>query len=406
MNFPWYIAGRIAGKKDKGSISRPMMRIAVISTALGLSVMIVAVAIVTGFQQQIRNKVIGFGAHIQITNYDQNTSFETAPISKNQDFYPDLADVDGIRHIQVFATKPGTIKTDDNFQGVILKGIGQDFDGSFFNERIVKGQAFTMTDSIKSSKILISTELAARLQLDVDSSFLMYFIQEPLRVRKFQISGLYETGLEELDMTYIIGDIRHIQRLNNWDSTQVSGFEVLIEDFGELEEMTNYVYDQIGYDLDARPINKIYPHIFDWLNMMDMNVIIILVLMALVAAINMVTTLLIMILERTRLIGILKAMGTRSLTIRKIFLYHASYIVLKGLLWGNIVGISMILIQKHFKVITLDQKSYFVAYAPVNIDLLHILLLNSATMIICLLIMIIPSHVIARVSPVQAIRFK
>lgn len=370
--------------------------------------MIVSVAIVTGFQKEIRDKVVGFGTHIQITKFDSNESLEAQPIEKDQPFYPSFNDVEGIRNIQVFATKAGIIKTSDAMEGAVLKGVGTDYDWSFFQDRIIEGSVPNLTDSTRSKDVIISKLLATRLKLECNDSIRMYFImqdQTQPKGRKFHISGIYETGLEEYDKVYVIGDIAQIQKLNKWTKSQVGGFEVLINNFDELDRMSEYVYDNISYDLDSKNIKQMNPQIFDWLDLQDLNVIIILVLMILVSAINMISTLLILILERTSMIGVMKALGSKNTSIRKIFLYTSFYLIGKGLLWGNIIAIGLCLIQKYTGVITLSQESYYVSHVPVNIDIAYILLLDAGTIVVCLIMLIIPSFIISKISPVKAIRF-
>jgi len=405
MNFELFVARRILSK-GSASFSRPIIRIAIVSIILGLSVMIVSVAIVTGFQQQIREKVIGFGSHIQITRYDSNISLEGEPVEKNQDFYPGLSDIDGIKHIQVFGIKAGIIKTEDQIMGVVLKGIGSDYDWSFFENKIIDGGPVFVNDSAKSNDVLISSKMASKLKLKTGDETRMYFIIDNLtRGRKFRIAGIYETGLEDFDNTFVIGDIGHIQKLNNWTSDQITGFEVLIDDFNRLDELGELVYDSIGYDLDARSIKHLYPQMFDWLALQDMNVIIIIILMVLVAAITMISTLLILILERTNMIGILKALGSKNWSVRKIFLYNAVYLIGKGLFWGNLFGITICLLQKYFGIMKLPQESYYVSVVPINLEVLPIVLLNLGTLLLCTLMLIIPSYIITRVTPARAIRY-
>ena len=374
--------------------------------------MIIATAIVTGFKNEIRNKVIGFGSHIQILNYDTNTSYETAPVNKNQEFYPRMANLPGIKHIQVFSTKAGIIKTETDIQGVVLKGVGSDFDWTFFKRNLTDGVAFRVTDTIKTNKVLISKYIAQLLKLKVGDSFSMYFVQEPPRIRKFTISGIYETSLEEFDKIYVIADIGHIQKLNNWSDNEVSGFEILLDNFEDLEEKTWVVQQEVGFGfeedgsrLKIRNIIQKYPQIFDWLNLQDMNVWIILILMLIVAGFNMVSGLMILILERTNMIGILKAVGTQNWSIRKVFLYQSAYLVAKGLFYGNIIGIGLCLLQHYFGIIKLDESSYYLSTVPINFNLLYILGLNLGTLLLTVLMLIIPSYLISRISPVKAIRF-
>jgi lipoprotein-releasing system permease protein len=408
VNLPAFIADRISGK-DKENLSGPVIRISVVTIALGLSVMIIAVAVLVGFQTEIRNKVIGFSAHIQIDNFDANASYEASPVSMDQPFYPELKDVDGIRHIQVFALKAGIIKTEDQLHGVILKGIGPDFDWGFLNNHLVSGSPFQLTDSAVSDEIIISEIVSWKLKLKVGDDVRMYFLsgaEAQPRGRKFIVSGIYQTGLEEFDESFVIGDIRHIQNLNNWDAAMVSGFEVFIDDFSKLDEMGEMVYQSIGYDLNAETVTDAYPQIFDWLRLMDINVIIILILMILVAGITIISTLLIMILERTNMIGILKALGIMNNDLRKMFLYLTARIILRGLLWGNIIGTGIVLIQHYTRMLPLDEESYYISYVPVAFNIIHILLINAATFILCLMMVLVPGYIIGKISPVKAIRFR
>ena len=389
-----------------------MLTISVIGVALSLAVMIISVSVVTGFKYEITKKIVGFGSHIQILNFDSNESYETQPINKNQEFLTKLDSDPYIANLQVFATKAGIIKTRTEIQGVVLKGIGSDFDWTFFNNYIIKGSTFSVQDSVRTDNVLISKYIANILKLDVGDNFIMYFVQDPPRMRRFEVSGIYETSLEEFDRTFVLADIHHIQRLNDWNDNQISGFEITVNDFKNLEELTYRVMNIVGYGFEEdgsrlKVINIIekYPQIFDWLNLQDMNVLIILILMLVVAGINMVSGLLILILDRTNMIGILKALGTVNLSIRKIFLYQAGYLIIKGLFWGNLIGIVICLIQKHFEILKLDQTSYYLAAVPINLNIFHLLALNISTCIIILLIIIIPSLVISRISPAKAIRF-
>ena len=405
MNVERFIAGRILSP-EKSNFSHPIVRIAIISIALGMTVMFVSIAILTGFQNQIREKVIGFGAHIQITHYDENSSFEPRPVPMNQPFYPGLEKVKGIRHIQVYANKAGIIKTKDQIQGVVLKGVGKDYDWSFFKDKIVEGTNFKVPDTGKTNDILISKSLASLMKFRVNDDLRMYFISGNQTLgRKFHISGIYETGLEELDNMFVIGDIHHIQKLNNWEPDQVGGFEVLINDFRDIDRLEKYIYTNIGFSLDAVSIKQLYPQIFDWLDLQDINVLIILILMILVAGITMISTLLILILERTNMIGILKALGMKNRGIRKIFLFNASYIIGLGLLWGNLAGLALCLVQVKSGIITLPQESYYVSVVPINLDMMNIVVLNAGTLVVCMLMLLMPSYIITRVSPVKAIRF-
>ena len=408
MNFELFIArGILSG--DKSNFSRPIVRISVISITLGLAVMILSLAITTGFKNAVSEKVIGFGSHIQITGFGLHNSWEKEPVDMNQDFYPSLEGEPGIEHIQVFASKSGLIKTEDQIQGIVLKGIWTDFDWSFFRDKLVDGEPLVIDSAERTDDILVSKKIANALNFKLNDEVRVYFInpdEMSPRGRKFTIRGIYETGLEEFDDKFLVGDIRHIQRLNKWDENQVGGFEVFVEDFMDIDAMWEKVYNIIGYELNATSIKTLYPQIFDWLDLQDMNVIIILVLMVAVAVINMISTLLILILEKTNMIGVLKALGTKNNSVRKIFLYNAAFIIGRGLLFGNLLGLGLAFLQHYFRVFTLDQESYYVPYVPINLDLLPVILLNVGTLLLCLLFLIVPSYVITKISPVKAIRWE
>ena len=413
MNLPYFIAERlIKGRTAGKSFSRPINVIAVIGIALGIAVMILAVAILTGFKQQIREKIVGFGANIQIVNFDSNLSFETAPINEEQNFIPKIRQIPGIRHVQVFATKAGIIKVNDEIQGVVLKGIGSDFDWTYFRSSMVDGTVFKVNDSVRTDNVIISKKIANMLRLRKGDSFVMHFVQDPPRMRKFTICGIYETSLEEFDKMYVFCDIGHIKRLNGWKDDQVSGFEIFISDFDKLEEMTGKVRDAVGFrikeDEEKFKVTNIrgkYPQIFDWLNFQDVNVIIIIFLMLVVAGFNMISGLLILILEKTNMIGVLKALGSDDKTIRRVFLYQAAWLIGKGLFWGNLIGIGLAFLQLKTGLVTLDASSYYIKTVPINLQLTHIILLNAGTMAAILIMLLVPSKLISSITPVKAIRY-
>lgn len=413
MNTELFIAKRIFSDKSvKKGISQPIVSIAIVGIALGLAVMILSVAIVTGFKAEIRNKVIGFGSHIQIVNYDSNVSFETEPIEKDQFIFNDVENLLGIKKVQEFGIKAGLIKTKTDIQGIVLKGIGSDYDWSFFEDNLMDGNIFEVNDSSTSNSILISKYAADILKLKVGDKIAAYFIQDPPRMRAFKISGIYETSLAEFDEKFALVDIKHIQKLNNWDRNQISGIEILIDDFSQIDKLTQDVRDIVGFNfnpdgtkLKVLSIKEKYPQMFDWLNLTDMNVWIILILMISVAGFNMVSGLLILILERTNMIGILKAMGTRNWSIRKIFLYQSSFLISKGLLWGNLIGIAICFLQAKFQIIKLDPASYYLDAVPINLKLWHILALNSGTLAVTIIMLIVPSYIISKLSPEKTIRF-
>ena len=406
MNFEYYISRRIRSKEGS-SFSRPIVRVSIAGIALGLAVMLVSVAILQGFQTQIREKVSGFGGHIQITGFDSNNSYEPTPIDKRDAKIDQIRQLPGIVNVQEFGLKAGIIKTDDQIEGVVLKGLPDTYDWQFLRERIVGGTLTANKDTIAGNDVLISEKLANSLGFKPGDELRMYFIIDNVaRGRKFRISGIYNTGLAEFDEMYVFGDIRHIRKLNGWDENLVSGIEINISDFAELNQMADKVYDIIGYKLNTLTIKQIYPQIFDWIEIQDLNVVIILILMALVSGITMISTLLILILEHTRDIGLLKALGSTNGSIRKIFIYTSVNITFYGLLWGNAVALILIFLQKTYNFIPLPADSYFVSSVPVSITLSVILLINLATIVVCTFMMLIPSLVVRYITPVKAIRFE
>ena len=411
MNTSFFIAKRLiraGGQAESNTISgtRPIVRIAIAGIALGLAVMIISMAIVTGFQKEITDKVVNFGSDIVITEYSNLNAIEPQPVSKEQDFYPSLTEIDGIRHIQVFATKAGIIKTDEEIEGVVVKGVGGDFDWSFFKKHLIEGEIFATTDSSRSKNILISEIISKKLKLGVGDRMEVFFIQEEKqRARIFDVTGIYKTGLAEYDERYVITDITHIQRLNGWDDDQVAGFEVFVDDFSRLEELSDIVYYSIGTELFSATVKELQPQMFDWLDLQDMNVRVIIILMLVVAGFNMISALLIMIIERVYMIGTLKSLGMNDGNIQNIFIYQALYLTGVGLFWGNLVGISLCLIQQHFGIITLPEESYYVKVVPINLELIHVLLFNAGTLFFCFLMLLVPSMVVSRIQPLKAIRF-
>lgn len=390
--------------------TRPIISISILAIALGLVVMIVSLAVVSGFQEQIRNKVIGFGSHIQITSYESTNELEPAPISKQQPFYPAITEQPGVRHIQIYGIKPGILAANDEIHGVVLKGVGSDFDWDFFEDKIIEGSKFTVVDSTKTNDILISKSISDKLKLKLGDAAIAIFMREngtELK-RKFNIKGIYDSGLggNEFDDKIILVDIGHVQQLNGWSKNQISGFEVLIDDFKNLEK-ANEIIDQteIGMFLKTATIMDLHPDIFNWLRLQDYNVSFIIALMLIVAGINIISALLILILERTTMIGILKALGSTDWSIQKIFIQNAAYLLIKGMIWGNIAGIALCLIQEHFQLLRLNPQSYYISVVPIKMIPWEIFLLNIGTIAICVVVMLLPSLVIGKISPVKAIKF-
>ncbi|MDD5570659.1 MAG: ABC transporter permease [Bacteroidales bacterium] len=404
MNFEFFIAKRIISAKKSKSISASIVKIAIASIVLGLAIMIVSVAIIDGFKKAIREKVTGFSSRIQISNFDSNESLESKPIDKSPALYSTIKKIKGVKHIQSFAVKGGLIKADD-IHGVIVKGIDSNYDLSFFKDKISEGSVFTVNDNCKTDKIIVSRYIASKLKLKVNQKIKIYFIQDQLRVYPFTISGIYETGLEEFDKDYVFADIAYIQKLNNWNKNQVGGIEVLADDFKDIDRISDEIYYSTSYNLSVKNIRELYPQIFDWLELQNVNVNIIIILMILVAVINMISALLILIMERNNMIGVLKSLGLKNRSLRNIFLYNAFYIILKGLVFGNILGIVICLIQQKFAIITLPQETYYISSVPISLNFLPILLLNMGTIIVCMIALILPTYVVKYISPIKVLRF-
>ncbi|MBR9832603.1 ABC transporter permease [bacterium] len=406
MNFELFTAKKILqGNSEGNRFSAPIIRISILAIALGMAVMIIALAVVTGFQTEIRNKIVGFGSHISITSYNTDNPLEAKPIDRNQDFYSSIKENPKVDNIQVFANKGGIIKTDEDIYGIVLKGIDKDYNWSFFEDKLVNGTIFSIEDSSKSNSILISEYVANKLFLKVGDDIKIYFIQEPPRIRKFTISGIYNTGFGEMDEVFAICDIRHIQKLNDWSENLVAGFEVSINDFEDLEAVDEEIYHSIGYNFNSTSIKKSRADIFNWLELQDINVFVIIILMLLVAGINIISALLIMVIERTNMIGILKSIGANNLSVRKIFLYSATYLVGVGLFWGNLIGISFCILQSKFEFLKLDQDAYYIDHVPIEISGLDIIGLNIGTLVISVIMLLIPSLIISKISPAKAIKF-
>ena len=410
MNYEYFIAKRIIGSKAyKSSISAPIIKIGIAAIAIGIIVMLISIATGIGLQQKIRDKVVAFNGHVTITNYDSNNSQETVyPISKNQDFYPEFKSVEGISHIQAVITKFGVIRTETDFEGTILKGVGGDYNWSYFEEFLVEGKLPDYTKK-RNEDVLISQYLVNRLGFKVGEKFQMVFAKsdpnKPPSQISYKIVGIYNSGYQDFDATYLIGDIRHMQRINKWESDQIGNFEVFIEDYSQLQKKGIEIYQNTPSTFNTQTISDKYYSIFEWIKIFVNNIYGIIGIMILVAGINMITALLVLILERTQMIGILKALGSTNLSIRKLFLYNASYLILLGLFWGNIIGLGLLFAQKYFKLFPLDPSVYYVTQAPVYISIGYLIALNIGTLILCFLMLLIPSYIITKISPVKAIKF-
>ncbi|RIJ46035.1 ABC transporter permease [Maribellus luteus] len=416
MNTELFIAKRLfSDKATRKLLSQRIIRIALIGIALGLTVMIVSVAVVTGFKKEIRDRVIGFGSNIQIINYDSNSSYETRPVSADQPFLETVRSLAGVKYVQPFATKPGMIKTDEYHQGIIFKGVTKDYNWDFFAKNLVAGHVPLLNDSSRVNEIILSEHLSKLLNIKLNDRVVVYFINEKdaiPRLLQLTVCGVYRSGFEEFDKVFILGDLKQVQRLNDWRNDQISGFEVAINNFNQIDNIEQEIRNSVIQFRDAdadimrtESITRLYPQIFDWLSVLDMNVWIILLLMVIVASFNMVSGLLVLILERASMIGVLKAMGSANWSIRKVFIYLSVFLTSRGMLWGNVIGISIVLLQGIFRIIKLDPAAYYVDYVPMNFSVLHLVLLNLGTITITSLILIIPSWLISRISPDKTIRF-
>lgn len=408
MNTELYIARHLI-QKHSHNFSRPIIRISILSVVLGLAVMLLSVSIVTGFKKEIRDKVTGFAGHIQISKYDSNSSFETPPIAFSDSLKRGLEQIEGVKRVQSVATKSGIMQAKEDMLGIVLKGVTADFDTTFFAKHILEGHFPNLSIDKRSNEILISKKIATQLQLALKDTVRIYFLnntESSARGRRLFVSGIYETSLEEFDESFVVADQRHVQRLNNWTEEQVSGIEVFVDDFDQMEAITERVYAKLDYNLTASNAKDLYPQIFDWLALQDINVVVILALMLLISSVSMISTLLVLILERTTTIGILKALGIQNVSIRKIFLYQAVYIIIRGLFWGNLVGIGLAVLQKYFGIIKLDQANYYMSEVPINLELLPLLGVNVLSLTIILLFLLIPSFVASKINPVSAIRYE
>ncbi|EZH73051.1 transmembrane permease [Aquimarina atlantica] len=413
MNFEYFIAKRlIKGKEHKSSISTPIIKIAIFAIAIGMIMMLITVATGVGLQRKIREKVAAFNGHILISSFDNNSSVESLiPISTDQNFYPEFPEVEGIVHMQGVATKMGLIRTASDFDGVVVKGVGKNYNWDSFKEYLVEGRIPDFTGEL-NEEILLSSHIANRLGFRIGDKVITYFLKKNTAsnsktfIRAFEIVGIYNSGFLEFDETFLFADIRHVIKMNKWKPDEVGNFEVFIDDFDQIDKKGQEIYENIPSTLDSQTISLKYATIFEWLKLFDLNIIGIIGIIILVAGINMITALLVLILERTPMIGILKALGTSDWSIRKVFLYNAAYLILIGLFWGNLIGIGLLLIQEQYGIVGLNPETYYVSTAPVYIDIGYIVLLNIGTMLLCLLMLLIPSYIIAKISPTKSIRFQ
>ena len=414
MNFSLFTAKRITfNRTKKKKMSASVLNIAVSVVAVGIAVMIITVSVVTGFKHGVYKKIIGFQAHITIKNRDINETYETLPISKDQSFYPGITKIYGINHIQIYATKPGIIKTKTEVQGIVLKGVDSEYNWDFLKKNLILGKLPDVTSAKKTTDILISEKTANLLGYNLGDKMDVYFIQNPPKARRFKISGIYKTGMDELDKMIAICDIRHIQKINNWTTDQISGFEIFIDDFVNPEEMTQKVQDEVasvisedGSMLQVSNYLRDNTFIVQWLKLSDTNVAVILILMIIVSVLSMIAALLTIILERTVMIGILKALGADNSKIISIFLYNGMFLILKGLIIGNVLGFIVLFLQKYLKLIPLNPDLYYVDSVPIDFNFLNFLILDIGTLIISVLVLVLPAFLVAKIHPAKTINFK
>ncbi len=431
MNWEYFVAKKVATEGEQ-SFARLIIRIAIAAVALSVTVMICTTALISGFKKEISSKIFDFWGHIHITDTNVYQSFLDAyPITDKQAFYPYLDTIGkieftqsskflgrtferkkrtkgGIRSIQTFALKAGIIKSREEIEGILLKGIGSDFDWTYMNQYLVEGDTLNLGSEEPEEGIILSRQTADRLKLTIGDRFNIHFVEKGQQpVRRFEVKGIYKTGLEEYDQKFALIDIRKLQQLMGWREDQIAGFELFLDDIDDMAVFREYIYfEELPPDLWAETIRDKIPEIFEWLSLQDVNQMVILILMIIVAVINMITAVLILILERTFMIGTLKSLGAGDWSIRKLFLYYAAYIIGLGLFWGNLIGIGLCLAQDTFGFIRLDEVNYYLNVAPVDLEPFTILLLNLGTLVITLICLILPSYLVTTVSPIKAIRFR
>lgn len=413
MNIATFIAKRILLSQSKSHrISKPITIVNIIGITISFVVMFISIAVVLGFKNEIRYKVSGFSTHIVVSNYDANYSYETRPIVINQNDLNAIKNISSVRNIQFYATKPGIIKVNNTLHGAILKGVYKEYDWAFIKKNLIEGKTPIFTDSVKSNEILISKKISNILQLKVGDPLFLYFIQDPPRMRKFYVSGIYETMMEEFDNIFVYADIRHVQKLNDWQSNQVSGYEINLNSFDSIYSAKQKIYSIVGSKfqndgtkLKVTTIQERYPYIFDWIGLFNTNLWVILILMMLVSGFNIISGLLVLVLERVNMIGLLKTFGFYDSNIRKIFIYLSVIYVSIGLILGNILAYTLYYLQNNYHLVSLNKASYYIDYVPVHIEWWHILTLNAAIIIITFFILLIPSSLISKIEPIKAIKF-
>ncbi len=407
MNLSYFISNRLFfTKKGNNRYTKPILLIGTLAVTLSVTVMLLSIMITTGFKNQITEKIIGFAGDITVISYVNNQSYESIPINKNQSLISDLKSNKNIVNVSSFATKAGVLKNENEILGVVLKGVSSNYNWDFFNKNMLSGKTLTLSDSISSNNIIISKQVAKNLNLSLGESVFMYFAQDPPRVRKFIIHGIFNTAMSDFDDLFVIADISQIQKLNNWQTSQIGGLEIKINDFRKLDEIAEFVYNKTDYNLKSESIKERFPQLFDWLDLQNMNVFLIIILMVIVALVNMITVLIIIILEKVQLVGILKSMGLSNWNVRKIFLYQSIKIATKGIIFGNLLAFILTFLQKKFQFLKLDSSIYYMQHVPFDYDFFSILLINIGTIVMCYLALIIPSAIITKMKLINSIGFE
>ncbi len=415
MNLPLFLAERIhGGEKDDRRVSRPAIRIAIIGVAIGLAVMIITVSVVLGFKHTVRDKVAGFGSHIQVENLLTFSTGAPSPICVGDSLLGILNEIEGVRHAARFSLCQGILKTDDDFLGIMLKGLGPEYDLSFIRENLLEGELPQFSDTATTYPLVVSKTIADKLRLKTGERIFAYFVNENgVRTRRFNICGIYQTNMKRFDDIFCLTDLYAVNKLNAFYPEQCTGAELLVEDFDELDNThenvirrVNRSQDRYGQIISSRTILEAYPQVFNWLELLDINVWIILGLMIVLSGFTMTSGLLIIILERTQMIGILKALGARDFTIRTTFLWFAVFIIGRGMLWGNVIGLGLVLLQMTTGIFKLDPQTYYVSEAPMELNLWLVLLINLVTLVISVLVLIIPSYLASKIHPARAMRYE
>ncbi len=405
MNLPRFIAQRIQ-KTNTTTFTSTVTKIGISSIAIGLAVMIISFSILIGFKKTIQEKLFSLSSHIQVSKITLNQSFEETPITINTKFYQNYRKNTEIRYVQAVANKAGLLKSSEEHAGIVIKGVGRDYDWKNFKENLIEGREINFRDTLYSDEIIISKQIANQLKIKLSDKVRIYFIQNPPRIRPVKVVGIYDTGLEEFDKNFILGDLALVQKMNDWDNKTAGHYEVFLKNFDNLDVVARQVFDEIDQDMQLLKVTEMFPAIFDWLGLMDRNIIVIIALILLVASFNMISVLLVMMMERTPMIGMLKALGTDNAKIRKIFIYNGLTIIIKGMIYGNIIGIGFCFLQKNFKIIPLDSESYYMSYVPISFDWLTILILNIVTVLLVLAVITIPTLVVSRMKLIESLKFK